>query len=267
MTPAVRRLKLLRRMATWCAALVLSVICISAFIRLSAAGQGCTDLPRCSDGRQLQGRAGEADRGATMVAARMVHRVVAVATLLLIVAMLIAVLAVRPIDWRIVLPVLGLLALALALAGLGRWSGTARVPAVAVGNLIGGFLMLALCWRLRGRIDGLLNPVQSRRLGRYAGPLAVILLGQIALGALVSAGVVSAPAHGTGALLITAAAVPLCLAAWRRGARRPALVVFSVLAAQIALGLLLVVESLPLGFALAHNLLAAVLLAAVFSLA
>ena len=38
--------------------------------------------------------------------------------------------------------------LALALATLGIATPGARLPAVAMGNLLGGFVMLALCWRL-----------------------------------------------------------------------------------------------------------------------
>ncbi len=39
---------------------------------------------------------------------------------------------------------LALLVLALGLAVLGRWTGGARVPAVAIGNLLGGFAMPSL---------------------------------------------------------------------------------------------------------------------------
>jgi cytochrome c oxidase assembly protein subunit 15 len=56
------------------------------------------------------------------------------------------------------------------------------------------------------------------------------------------------------------------VAAWRSGRRAGAAVVL-LLVLQVTLGALLVVRSLPLPLALAHNLVAALLLAAVLGLA
>jgi cytochrome c oxidase assembly protein subunit 15 len=78
---------------------------------------------------------------------------------------------------------LGLLSLALLLAVLGRWSSGTRVPAVAMGNLLGGVAMVALCARLS--LAGRLDPTPGLRL--WIAPALLLLLGQVALGGLTSA--------------------------------------------------------------------------------
>jgi cytochrome c oxidase assembly protein subunit 15 len=187
MTRLARRYLLLGRIATLCVLLVLTVISISAFIRLSNAGLGCTDWPQCygSKMRQaLQGMETKAADGPAVVTVRPLHRVAAVAALILIVTMLLICFVEQPILWREGRIALALLALALFLAVLGRWSSGARVPAVTIGNLLAGFAMLALCWRLRRKAHaagGAHGAVQ-----RLAGLGVVVLLCQIALGGLVS---------------------------------------------------------------------------------
>ena len=47
MTHADRRIALLHRMALLCAALVLTITSLSAFMRLSKAGLGCQPWPQC----------------------------------------------------------------------------------------------------------------------------------------------------------------------------------------------------------------------------
>lgn len=215
--PATRRLVLLKRMATLCAVLILAITSISAFIRLSNVGLGCAEWPRCY-GQNLrlaqQGKAAQLGNSAAenvaTVGARMVHRVVAVAALLLIVVMAMACFTARPVMWRAGWMTLLLLALALFLAVLGRWSSGARLPAISMGNLLGGFAMLALCWRLRqeaslaaesagaGGTDAAAQSSRSgqRRMRNWAWLGVAALLCQIALGGLVSAGYASLSCTG-----------------------------------------------------------------------
>ncbi len=229
---------------------------------------------------------------------RLAHRGVAVLALGLVLLMLMASQSPTPLPRERRLSV-ALLLLALALAGLGIATPGARVPAVALGNLLGGFAMLALCARLAVAAP---RPGAARDQWGLAGLL--LLLAQVASGALVSASY-SAPAcpellacqraalsagwdwqainlwrdpvpgspdmPGRLAILVSAlhqALTPLTvllLAAlgWGlapRGAHR-----WRGLAAadcrELALGPALVAAGLPITLVLAHNLLAALQLA------
>jgi len=207
--PEIRRLVLLKRMATLCALLILAITSISAYLRLANAGLGCADWPQCygQNLRQAQqggaakvGKSAAASVASTATAgARMAHRAVAIAALLLVLVMAMACFAARPALRRAGWMALGLLALALFLAVLGRWSSGARVPAVAIGNLLGGYIMLALCWRLRQEVGGVAQaatatntdtarPSGQTRMRAWAWLGVGVLLCQIALGGLVSAG-------------------------------------------------------------------------------
>jgi cytochrome c oxidase assembly protein subunit 15 len=298
-----RRFPVLRRLALLCAVMVLAVTSLSAYIRLSKAGLGCADWPQCygQSLRQLQqGVAVTADEQAATAAARLVHRIVAVTALLLVVTMVMVCYGSRPVLRSEGLIALALLALALFLAVLGRWSSGARVPAVAMGNLLGGFAMLALCVRMA--MAGRALP--ALRLRGWVAAAVLLLLAQVALGGLVSASFAGLScngwaecveaAHGigwgtlnpwrepvlgalptthpagalaqvlhrgvAGALVLLLAA--LAIAAWRRGRTRSAAALLLLLAAQATVGLSMVQAALPLGLALLHNLLAASLLGA-----
>jgi cytochrome c oxidase assembly protein subunit 15 len=212
--------------------------------------------------------------------------------------------ATRPVLHREGRIALALLACVVFLAVLGRWTSGARVPAVTMGNLLGGFVMLALCGRM-ARSAGF-APARQGALGAWAWVGVALLLAQVALGGLVSAGFagLSCPGltgcdasgvpwqtldpwrepvldaaggtnpagalasglHRAGALLVAFVALPLAIAVWRGGRRREAALVLALLGAQAGLGAILVVWRLPLAAALAHNLVAALLLAAVLDL-
>ena len=148
MTAADRRLPMLRRMALLCALLMLATIALSAFMRLSQAGLGCADWPACYG----QGQHGSPE---AVAAARLAHRAVASLALIGVMTMALAAWTARPLLRREKWLTLALLALALALAALGIVTPGARLPAVTMGNLLGGFAMLALCARLAapGRAD------------------------------------------------------------------------------------------------------------------
>ncbi|HMA07130.1 MAG TPA: COX15/CtaA family protein [Ramlibacter sp.] len=291
-------------MALLCAALVLAITSLSAYIRLSRAGLGCEPWPQCyAQSLRDASEAAPPPTAQTVAVARLIHRVVAVAALVVIVMMVMTALLSAPILWREARLALALLALAVFLAVLGRWTAGARVPAVVLGNLLAGFAMFALACRLVSltskRPPG---PVVSAAWVVLAG---VVLVMQLALGGLASAGHagISCPElarcdpsagswqalnpwhaprfdaadpvnaagallaflHRAASLLVLAVLLPLGIVAWRRQRRAGAVLVL-LLAVQVVLGALLVATALPLPVALAHNLVGALLLAALAGL-
>lgn len=187
MDDAARRRARLRRLALLCAALVLAITSLSAYIRLKHVGLGCADWPACYGQRLRDAQAGRGADGAAepggIAAARAAHRVAAVAALFVVLALL-ATAARRPRLPLETLLALALLALSIGLAVLGRWSAGARVPAVAVGNVVGGLAMFALAWRLAWPPPAG-PPAPGQRC--WARGAAVLLVAQVALGTLVSA--------------------------------------------------------------------------------
>ena len=310
--PPDRRWLLLRRMAWLCTVLMLATISLSAFMRLSQAGLGCADWPACYAQNLRAVQQGEpAPTGHGVAAARLAHRVVASLTLILVIVMAMTTLATKPVLKRAGALSLALLLLALALALLGIATPGARLPAVAMGNLLGGFVMLALCWRLAASARPPSDAAPAR-LGTWAVAGLVLLCGQLAGGALVSASYAAlscsdladctraaaaagwdwqraeslarAGRRGHGPAGQRAAAPSRCgctasapssccrswrllgLAAWRRGRRRGGAALLVLAAVQGALGLLIVASGLPLAAVLLHNLVAALLLAALVRL-
>lgn len=299
---------LVRRIALLLAVVVLVITSLSAYIRLSRAGLSCADWPQCYGERLRQAQQGLAptagDSGA-VAAARFAHRIVASGALLLIVALLVVCFGARPARFADGGIAFVLLVLALALAVLGRWSSDARVPAVAIGNLLGGFAMLALCWRLvRG--DSAAALTRGARAWALIGVL--LLAAQIALGGLVSASFAATscsgmtdclsaargvawsaldpwrepvlagtpPTNPSGALAqvlhriaglgVTIVVAPLALAAWRQRRRLAGALLLVLLACSAGLGITVANAGPSLALVLAHNLAAALLLATLFEL-
>ena len=310
MTLTERRLAFLRRIALICAVMVLCVTSLSAFIRLSKAGLGCADWPACygQNLRRLQqGAAASADEQTATAAARLAHRITASTALLLVLMMLMVCFGSRPPLPHEGLLAIVLLTLALFLAVLGYWSSGARVPAVAMGNLLGGFLMLAGCVRMAAA--DWFSPLP--RMRAWVGAAAVLVVLQVALGGLVSAshaglscsgwsdcglretlqasgwtslnpwrepvlgaappinpgGALANSLHRHAAALLVLVLLPLALVALRRGRPRSATALIVLLGVQIAVGLAMSALALPLGLALLHNLLATALLATLLTLA
>jgi heme a synthase len=268
-----RRLPQLRKLAWCCAVLVLAITSLSAFMRLSRAGLGCEPWPQCHAQRAaMTPEALEPLDGPAVTAARVAHRVAASGALLLIVFMLVRSFAQQPVlpQGRLVL---GLLALALFLAVLGRMGGTSRSPAVGLGNLVAGLAMFALSVRLV-QSSGTPRPGVAALRGWTLGALGLLLL-QIAVGGLVSVTHLSAHCgeaglcqwHRATALVVLALLVPLGIAARRRGERGLGAALVALALLQAGLGLLqLAVAGLPLSLGLAHNILAALLLAVLLAL-
>lgn len=306
-----RRQTWLRRMALLCTAMVFAITSLSAFIRLSQTGLSCSDWPQCYGSRlrdaQQNGQASSASDSEAVKAARQAHRLVAVAALLLAIAMVVLCFGNRPYLRREGVLALGVLALALGLAVLGRFTAGARIPAVTIGNLLGGLSMLAVCWQLAA---GTPRPLPSK-LRAWARIGAGLLLIQLSLGALVSSsyaglscsdaidclrvteavgwrwdalspwrepvfddlqsstnpgGALTQLAHRSGALLILLVLLPLGVALLRSGRHSQGALLLSLLLGQAALGGLMVASSLPLALALAHNMLAALLMATLLRL-
>ena len=184
--------RLINRLASLGVLLVLVIVTVSATIRLSGAGLGCAAWPDCYGriGSGLQQTGSPSDRAAPpMNGARLTHRITTTAAGVLILALAFICMSQRPVPRRETAIALTLLGLAVGLAVLGRWTPDARLPAVALGNLLGGLTMLALFWWLHS----LTNPAASIRLP-HAGKLKpwariglLLLVAQIVLGGLVSA--------------------------------------------------------------------------------
>lgn len=195
-----RRQAWLRRLALLCTALVLVITSLSAFIRLSNAGLGCSDWPQCYGSRlhetQPAGAEVVVDSG-TVRAARVAHRLVAVLALLLVVTMVVVCFGNSPWLLRQGVLALTLLVLALFLAVLGRWTAGTRLPAVAIGNLLGGFLMLAASWRLAAPAVAR-DARPAHGLVVWARVAVVLLIAQVSLGALVSASYAGLSCAGPG---------------------------------------------------------------------
>jgi len=301
-------------MAWVCAVMVLVITSLSAFIRLSKAGLGCEPWPQCYGQELRTQQQGEpaAEVGTATAAARLAHRIIASSALVLVLVMVMAALASRPALWPQGRMALGLLLLALFLAVLGRWTANARIPAVTLGNLLGGFAMFALsvCMALaagRTQASRVAHATAQAPMVRWGWLAAAVLVLNVALGGMVSAGNAGLscaelsgcdlsqgswqaldpwhepridaaqphhPAgawvhalHRAGGLAVVVVLLALGAAAWRAGRRGAAAAVFGLLALQAALGVGLVLGSLPLGVALAHNVVAALLLAVVLGLA
>lgn len=185
-----RRRLWLHRMAWACAALMLATITLSAYMRLSQAGLGCIDWPAC----YAQGlRATQAGVGLTstdgVALARLAHRVVASATLVLVVVMVMSALMTKPVLERPGAYAAALLGVAVALALLGIATPGARLPIVAIGNLLGGFAMLALCVRMAAsaRPPPPSGAMPEAQLGASGIAVLALLCAQLGGGALVSA--------------------------------------------------------------------------------
>ncbi len=141
---ATARLRVLvRRLALAAAALTFVVIVASAFMRHTQAGLVCDDWPACYGTIEAWGADMAPSIGVRL--ARIAHRLAATGVLALFIGMLLVAWTQKPAWKREGLVAIAALAIAAALAVLGIVTPGARVPAVTLGNLLGGYLMLALC--------------------------------------------------------------------------------------------------------------------------
>lgn len=294
--------RLLHRTAIVGALLVIGVVGLSAFMRLSADGLSCQPWPQCyADAMQAQQQGvfrPAADN--QVVIARVLHRLFAILLLPLTLILLFAGFSARPQRWRGRWLAVAALVVVLFLAVLGRATAGSRLPAVTLGNLLGGFVLFALFWCMAALPR---EPVPARHSSRWHWLAVFCLMVQIALGALVSGShaALSCPLVGEcpivtpppwaslnpwqvpifdpyaepwypgGTLLhwlhrawSLLAALAVAMSARCRAAtgdRHGAALLVILTLCQVGLGVLAVGLALPLWVVLAHNLTAALLLA------
>lgn len=295
-TDVLSRRRLLRWLGVFGAVVVLLVTTSSAALRVTEAGLGCEDWPACY-GRSKAVAAAHP----TLSPVRLLHRLAASAAGAAVLGIgLIALTA--PRRFRAELIASGVLAgLAFGLALLGRATPGATLPAVALGNALGGMAMASLLFWI-----GLGEPVQAERRTPWLRVLSIAALASlftvIGLGVLTSASfsglactglplctdagfpgewsaadldpwraaAASPSIHMAHRVAALAAAVLIVALAWRlgrlgRAGRRLRTVLLSLLVLQVALGAGLVKLVLPLPFAVGHNLGAAGLLLALIA--
>lgn len=176
---------------------VIVLVSLSAYLRLAHSGIGCADWPDC------YGRIGDppsvsqtissenayqriiAEASQPLAWATPLHRFVASILGLLIVFL--TMLAFKQKKDRLIS--LALLLVTVFLALLGVKSGGLHSPAVVMGNLSGGFLMLGLLgWMLFKDSDNGNTVATSGKLsGKLLGAAVLLLVIQILLGGLTSA--------------------------------------------------------------------------------
>lgn len=173
--------------------LVIALVSLSAYLRLAHSGIGCADWPACygriGDPPEVTQPVSRADAyrklvdesGRALSWATPTHRLVASVLGLLVAAM--AFLALKQKRNRLLC--LALLALTVYLAVLGIRSGSLHDPAVVMGNLAGGFAMLALLGWLYFKLGS--RGHEPRRVAVFAGLAVLALCTQILLGGFTSA--------------------------------------------------------------------------------
>ena len=292
--------------------LVIILVVLSAYLRLEHSGIGCEPWPAC------YGHIGVAAESPTAAStyerlleeasqplawARPLHRLVASVLGLAILGL--CLLSLNRKKDRLLS--LGLLALTVFLAWLGIYSEGLNSPAVVMGNLAGGFVMLGLLgWMVLRKPHK--SQSKSTSLQMWASAALIALCLQILLGALTSANfaasacqtipdchgswlpgaeiaaafgisnahtisdtgmVLGGPEraaihklHRIAAVLTTFIVLLAGTAAIRTGAdlRIAGIVVMLLVATEFGLGVSAILTSLPIGIAVAHNWIAALLL-------
>lgn len=290
-----------RALALLTCLLSLMVVGVSAYLRLSGAGLGCSDWPGCY-GRILAGVPHAPWEGA-----RLVHRIVATLALLAGILLVWCCWRPQPLQPAARYATL-LLALMLLLSVVGVWSSDPRMAAVNFINLIGGLGLVTFSWRVaitsepsRLMDRGTGGPLCRAALAtltltvllggligaRYAAPACGTLpdcqgawwpaAGWFALNPFVALAGPAGPGETGGVALhllhryaAALAAVLLAIVALRLRkvprARNAALKVLTLLLLEGLVGVLTVASGFNLWLAVAHNVGAALLLAAAASL-
>ena len=293
----------MRRLVSIALAVVLVITLSSAFIRLSQSGLSCPEWPACYGARvEIPGAA--PFEGWPVFIARVVHRIAA--SLAGILFLVIAALGWH--RWRGDSRRPAAVAL-VVVAGLLAWLGTrtpSAMPAVALGNLLGGMALLGLLAWLRQPDSRRRGPPAPLRLW-ISVALALVAL-QIGFGGLIGARHAALacagfpgcggglwpqgadwrafdpflPSYGFGdasrqALHLAHRFSALVLAAllawigWRHarqgGAQQaPGIALLALTAIQIALGPAMLLAGFPIALALAHNAVASLVLVVLASM-
>lgn len=170
--------------------LVLLVVILSAYLRLSGSGLGCTEWPACYALIKAEASGAESLAAAHLVPpwATMTHRLVASALGILVLGITILALHRRRASRQPVLIPLAVLALTVFLSVLGYITPSPLLPWVTLSNLLGGMAMLAMLWWLGQRsASSVTENVPGHELRPWALVGIFIVFFQIALGGWVSA--------------------------------------------------------------------------------
>lgn len=307
----------MRKLAIASLLLVIALVSLSAYLRLNHSGIGCANWPSCygqigqtaesapTIGSTYERLAAEARQ--PMSWATPAHRLIASILGLTVLGMTLLSLYRRQ-DRMLTLALLGL---TVFLAWLGIHSGGLHSPAVVMGNLGGGFAMLALlAWAVFKKV----RPTRPcpRHVRNWTIAAILLLLLQIGLGGLTSAnfaasacptlpncngqllpgpglstafdlsrshtigpdglalGGAERPAiHQLHRLMAVAATIVIFVAALlalRAKQYLAASLVLALAAIEVGVGVAAILSSLPIGIAVAHNWLAAMLLLALLRL-
>lgn len=165
------------RMALAAAALTFVVIVASAFMRHTQAGLACDDWPACYG--RIEASVGVVAPSPGVRVARIAHRIAATSVLVLIIGLLLVAWTQRPAWKREGSLAVGALVVAAALAVLGVVTPGATLPMVTLGNLLGGYLMLALLCATCAAAAGSGRPAAAR--SSPAAPLPWIALAVLVL--------------------------------------------------------------------------------------
>jgi cytochrome c oxidase assembly protein subunit 15 len=301
----------MKTLATISLLFVIALVSVSAYLRLNNSGIGCANWPDCygligapaeevpTVGSTYERLAVEAQQ--PMSWATPVHRLVASVLGLLVLGMAILSLL-RKRDQLLSFTLLGL---TVFLAWLGIYSGGLHSPAVVMGNLGGGFAMLALLgWMVFRDAPARRNVPTAVRSWIIAAILLLCM--QIGLGGLTSANFAASacqtvpdchgswlPGHNlstafdltrrheigpTGmalggperadihklhrvfSLVTLLAVVVAGVLAFRAKLGVAAVAVIALVASEFSVGVAAILTDLPIGIAVAHNWLAAILL-------
>ena len=269
----------LHRVTTTAVVVVLMIVASSAYLRQASVRLNCPDWPACM--QRVSGEDPARVQPAAERAARLVHRLSAAiaGALVLLIAYLSA--AQQPRVRADIVLSAALVVLTLLLAVLGRWSRGSQTPLVTLGNLLGGMTLLTLLYWLRLRTSRAHGAAvaDTGRLVPVAGAALALALAGVALGALVSgahavsavraaSGELLASAHWLAGMMVLLLTATLALhPAARKSGHSAGVAAFVLALAQATTGWISTRFDYPLAAALAHNLLAALLLIALVTAA
>lgn len=256
-----RRLRALRQLAWTVVALMIVVTSVSAWLRLAQPRPPCPQWPVCRAlGMQSPAPAipDTVPPAHNLDLPRALHRAIASLTLVLVCLLVAFALARRPRNWGAGAPALALLGLALGLAVLGIVTTGSHGAAILLGNMLGGFSMLALAWRMtRPRVR--LDAAVARGLDRRALIGIAAWAGQAAVGAIsgTGAGLAVALLHPVLALAVSVWVLSLAASARRHGLFREGTALMVVTLLQWPLGIGAALLDAPPVLVLVHNTSAA----------
>ncbi|MCR4346669.1 MAG: COX15/CtaA family protein [Sulfuricaulis sp.] len=170
--------------------LVLIVVILSAYLRLSGSGLGCADWPSCYALIKAETSGTESLAAAHLVPpwATATHRLVASALGMLVLGIAVTAWRRRREPGQSVLIPLAVLGLTVFLSILGYKTPSPLLPWVTLSNLLGGMAMLAMLWWLGQRsVSTKTENIQRHELRPWALIGIFIVFFQIALGGWVSA--------------------------------------------------------------------------------